>query len=73
MKTSAPPLGAGHRLSGQPNPTDAGNICKAIGEPCRVFEIDDGDGRTIIIEPLRYHATYRRDGRTVVKQKGITR
>lgn len=53
----------------------ARNICKAIGEPCRVTEIDDGDGRTLIVEPLRYHATYRREGRVVVKrshEKGVT-
>lgn len=39
------PVGRGHT---------AAAICRAIGEPVRVCELDDGDGRTLIIEPLMF-------------------
>lgn len=30
------------------------SICKAIGQPVRVFDFDDGDGRVLIVEPLMF-------------------
>ena len=51
------------------SPGIAGKICAALNEPVRLVEIDDGDGRTLLVEPLRFHKVYVRDRKVVVKRK----
>lgn len=42
------------------------SISRALNQPVRVVEMDDGDGRTLIVEPLHIHRVMRRKGRDVV-------
>lgn len=51
------------------SPGIAGKICAALDQPVRVFEMDDGDGLVLIVEPLQFHKTYIRDKNQVVKRK----
>ena len=41
-------------------------IFDVLRGPHRIVELDDGDGRTLIVEPLRYHRVIRRKGADVV-------
>lgn len=45
--------------SGSGGNISAAAIARAIREPVRVCEIDDGDGRTLIVEPLHFHKVFR--------------
>lgn len=44
--------------SGSGGNISAAAIARAIREPVRVCEIDDGDGRTLIVEPLHFHKVF---------------
>lgn len=52
--------------SGSGGNISAAAIARAIREPVRVCEIDDGDGRTLIVEPLQYFKPRRHGGRMLV-------
>ena len=43
-----------------------GNIFQVLDGQHRIVELDDGDGRTLIVELLRYHRVIRRKGADVV-------
>lgn len=56
LETASVPAGRVPSSASRGIPSQAKAICRALGEPVRVREMDDGDGRTPIVEPLRFIA-----------------
>ena len=46
---NTPPPASGDSLSQ--------SICRALGQPVRVTEMNDGDGQILIVEPLKFIST----------------
>lgn len=70
-------LDGSHPSTPASSPTAGGGIaaaiCAALGEPVRIVEINDGDGRLIMAEPLHFHRVVRRSGRDVVSKFHVER
>lgn len=58
-----------HRVSRDTFPQAS---CRALNSPVRIAQIDDGDGRLMLVEPLHFHRVLRREGRAVVAKSHAT-
>ena len=47
-------------------------IARALNQPVRVVQIDEEEGRALLVEPLHFHRVVRRRGLDVVCKSHVT-